>query len=132
HPAFGPGATGPRPAAAARQARFNPHPAFGPGATSPNVGCTSRSISFQSSPGPKAECDEGVPVAVVLAITFQSSPGPKAECDLVAVVALPEGLHVSILTRPEGRVRLGGRAAGGGANGCQSALGRQAERDAGR
>ena len=38
-------------------------------------------------------------------VEFQSSPGPKAECDIpgVGIRVVPQ--LVSILTRPEGRVR---------------------------
>ena len=63
------------------------------------------SSEFQSSPDPKAGCDH-LPVSASYAtLPFQSSPDPKAGCDVLQLrgrVCVPT---VSILTRPEGRVR---------------------------
>src|SRR4051794_37397710 len=60
---------------------------------------------FQSSPDPKAGCD-AADFATALALhPFQSSPDPKAGCDLIEAEGDGHVQNVSILTRPEGRVR---------------------------
>ena len=60
---------------------------------------------FQSSPDPKAGCDTTLGASWAVAVQFQSSPDPKAGCDGAGVPRLPGCRPVSILTRPEGRVR---------------------------
>ena len=64
-------------------------------------------VEFQSSPDPKAGCASSYPPIGCTGPEFQSSPDPKAGCAVNISVkqALYEG--VSILTRPEGRVRRG-------------------------
>ncbi len=107
---------------------FNPHPARRPSATSYRIvvsyGATvsiltrpegrvllyhtrlARRISlFQSSPGPKAECYSSVVRSRAgMPFRFQSSPGPKAERYDHRGDRAGLADHVSILTRPEGRV----------------------------
>ena len=61
---------------------------------------------FQSSPTPKGGCDwSSARLMTGTPAEFQSSPTPKGGCDQ-AVVVLALRLIVSILTHPEGRVRL--------------------------
>ena len=67
-------------------ARFNPHPARGSGATSESVSAPPAGLGFQSSPGPRVGCNHQL------------------------VSAASRSRHVSILTRPEGRVQRAGGA----------------------
>ena len=84
---------------------FNPHPTRRPDATRGAVSPVVDLTWFQSSPDPKAGCDPILNPFPSRKLRFQSSPDPKAGCDLpilsLALLVLP----VSILTRPEGRMR---------------------------
>ena len=67
-------------------------------------------IEFQSSPGPKAGCSQPGDALIFDQGEFQSSPGPKAGCSAGGAFGNVLTTTVSILTRPEGRVLLGGVA----------------------
>ena len=103
HPTRRPDATRPILVRMVRAMGFNPHPTRRPDATRPII---TRVVApgFQSSPDPKAGCDSTYTGANGAGNGFQSSPDPKAGCD-------PANHHqggragVSILTRPEGRMR---------------------------
>ena len=85
---------------------FNPHPTRRPDATRRRASHRRSRSRFQSSPDPKAGCDSWTTVTSVPATTFQSSPDPKAGCDPARKVdPVTRGRQVSILTRPEGRMR---------------------------
>ena len=60
--------------------------------------------AFQSSPGPEAGCCVKPTIRLLEMIGFQSSPGPEAGCCLPRSGAADQRRHVSILTRPGGRV----------------------------
>ena len=109
---------------------FNPHPTRRSGATSPLQSCAP-ARSFQSSPDPKVGCYSHYPYIYAWGPSFQSSPDPKVGCydrqnsgrrDSRRFNPHPtrrsgatrprqvakEQTHVSILTRPEGRVLRAG------------------------
>ena len=61
--------------------------------------------AFQSSPDPKAGCASSGGAYCYLKLLFQSSPDPKAGCAAARHRVHRAFYRVSILTRPEGRVR---------------------------
>ena len=85
----------------------------------PKAGCDTMSgfspsgnEMFQSSSDPKAGCDHGaVAPRGRLAVQFQSSSDPKAGCDTASDFSADASDLVSILIRPEGRMRPPARAA---------------------
>jgi len=88
---------------------FNPHPPLGAGATERRIrrGLQERA-AFQSSPAPGGGCngyDGGFPPSTIQ--QFQSSPAPGGGCngDSTRIAELRRLQHVSILTRPWGRVQ---------------------------
>ena len=93
-----------------RRGGFNPHPTRRPGATWSSLRAAAIASSFQSSPDPKAGCDPTFKDWRSCLTWFQSSPDPKAGCDCTGFRPGCGVAMVSILTRPEGRVRRPGGA----------------------
>ena len=90
---------------------FNPHPARRPGCSSAGSAapCPSRT-RFNPHPARRPGAPAGGANGQTLFWEFQSSPGPKAGCSPAAVRQRDARVHVSILTRPEGRVLLAATA----------------------
>jgi len=132
HPTRRPDATRPNGAIFGVGWGFNPHPTRRPDATRDHWWSrVTRRTQFQSSSDPKAGCDRlSSPALSYGGLTFQSSSDPKAGCDSPAATreATPRQAfqsssdpkagcdvgprdedvyirHVSILIRPEGRMR---------------------------
>ena len=103
---------------------FNPHPARRPDAIRTRRIPSSGSTWFQSSPGQKAGCNRNIATSIPPELMFQSSPGQKAGCNQSATIPRFQSSpgqkagcnppthrtgrsteHVSILTRPEGRMQ---------------------------
>ncbi len=100
--------------------RFNPHPTRRPGATAPHSELASHQMCFNPHPTrrPGATPARTVPR---WARSFQSPPDPEAGCDADRRHHPPPLRHVSIPTRPGGRVRrLSGLAASETGNRFQS------------
>ena len=87
---------------------FNPHPTRRPDAAGSAVTAGYSVTRFQSSPDPKAGCGRrGGSPTTARPGSFQSSPDPKAGCGRARGRICYCEYSVSILTRPEGRMRLG-------------------------
>src|SRR5215212_8336587 len=83
----------------------SPAPEGGCNTSLPVVG--SVTTLFQSTPAPKGGCNMYSPPVLGLTMRFQSSPAPKGGCNFAyGIEGDVIGAHVSILTRPEGRVQL--------------------------
>ena len=98
---------------------FNPHPTRRPDATAAPLFEVSARL-FQSSSDPKAGCDDlDAPPARIYAM-FQSSSDPKAGCDVHRGRRAQHRRLVSILIRPEGRMRPARRRVDARPSGFQS------------
>ena len=84
---------------------FNPHPTRRPYATLPVAVKGGGGLGFQSSSDPKAVCDARSTTVAARSRKFQSSSDPKAGCDWWAKEYGWRWVFVSILIRPEGRMR---------------------------
>ncbi len=82
--------------------------------------CDRFNFLFQSSPAPKGGCDSPSLSGRLARRSFQSSPAPKGGCDVSPMIQVTSLHTVSILTRPEGRMRLADANPAVGANLFQS------------
>ena len=89
-----------------RLAGFNPHPSRRTGATSGGRGALTSGHVFQSSPVPKDGCNDRISARRHgRCRRFNPHPSRRTGATIIRMVGNLQQ-HVSILTRPEGRVQL--------------------------
>ena len=87
------------------QEGFNPHPTRRPGATSVAPPYMGQCRCFNPHPTRRPGATPAWDIRHTAEFVFQSSPDPKAGCNFDTRQCSTRHSHVSILTRPEGRVQ---------------------------
>ena len=106
HPPVGAGATPTTTVGRVIGGRFQSSPARGGGCNPTNsFDATLRPLQFQSSPARGGGCNHTVVFTVRDENGFQSSPARGGGCNVSALGGVEMHAHVSILTRPWGRVQ---------------------------